>query len=225
MNPSRSEKAQKDLDNAVALLLVGPSSDTALGLVRACRRSRAEAEGAGNGKHEVYDELYRDSRALHHAVILLESDPEIINRNSLARILTGIEPVVKNLNNLKNALSPENRNAAGILSTIISVSLEIGAATQYIESAKLNANVHFEEGMIDIEERLVLLMSDMVRDPDERVERASVFCDDIRMAVDTPEGRAAVLFILWTLILIVSYGKAKASMGKTGWIQAPGTPP
>ena len=191
----------KELDGAVALFLLDPSSSTALSVVRAVRRLKAEASDRRGGAGQI-DDLYLDARALHHAVILLESDPVVVERNALARILVALEPVMQTL---KVAFKPKRRTTRKLLDDVLGAILDIGSASQYLEVARLNADMHFEEEMLNVEERLIALFEDVIPGSLDRMELAADFCDRVRAGAGAPENKAVLIFALRTLVCIISY--------------------
>ncbi len=207
MENDDAENSTSLLDGMMALLLVQPSSTSALSFLRAVRSIRSSRSFShGRQKEGLVDQLYADARNLHHILLLLETDPEIIRRNSLARILVGAEQVLSGLKDLQSADGP---SSVSILEKIPEIVLNIGSATQYLNAAKLNESMNFEEELVNTEERLITIMEFMIPDDYKRSKFVMELCDRTR-SMKIPSGqKGAILFIFWLFITLISYRRVK----------------
>ena len=195
------------LDEMMALLLVRPTSTTALSFLRAVRSIQFNQSSSRSRDAEVIvQRLYGDARNLHHIMLLLETDPEIIRRNSLARILVGAEQI---LDGLKDLHSSDKLSSVNILEKIPGIVLNIGSATQYLNAAKLNEKLNFEEELVNTEERLISILEFNITDHSERSKFVVEICDRIRSMKISPGHKAAILFIFWLFIALISYRRVK----------------
>ena len=201
MENDDAENSTSLLDGMMALLLVQPSSTSALSFLRAVRSIRSSRSFShGRQKEGLVDQLYADARNLHHILLLLETDPEIIRRNSLARILVGAEQVLSGLKDLQSADGP---SSVSILEKIPEIVLNIGSATQYLNAAKLNESMNFEEELVNT------IMEFMIPDDYKRSKFVMELCDRTR-SMKIPSGqKGAILFIFWLFITLISYRRVK----------------
>ena len=196
-----------NLDKAMAIFLLQPSSPASLALVRVARSIKMIMKCMGRPDDQGFVEaLYEDAKSLHQTVIVLESDPEAVRMNSLARILTGIGP---SLNIAANLRSRGKEAASDILKEIASMILEVGAATQYLDSTRLSAKVHFEQELLELEECLIQRLEPLIGDPFDRAEKVAEFCDGLRSVNKETEEKVLTLFIMRIFIAILSYKSVK----------------
>ncbi len=197
----------ENLDRAVASYMMKPDSRAALRLAREVRTIMVEAGSDGN---ELVAELCRrnheDCLKLHDAVLTLESDPEIVKRNLVARAISGIFPV---LNAVEEFRTFEDRAVWDVVINSIGVLAEIATATQYLESTRLQANAHNERSLVEIEERLVQLARGTEDDHLEKIAIIEEFLDEVRDIQMAPREKPIVPFIIWSMISVISYKELK----------------
>ena len=186
------------LDKAVALFLMRPSSHNALEIVRATRRISLLEDDHGPN----IQGLMRDASALYRSAIIMESDPEIIKRNTLARVLAGLGPVLSGWEEIKTL---EDRRWDEILMSVGSVVSEVASSTQYLETARLTTRLHFKEELFGIEERMIRLAREHGGADKEKLGSIEGYIDGIMEKVDVPREKPLLVFSLATVIMVISY--------------------
>ncbi|MGA1822323.1 MAG: hypothetical protein ACMUIG_07335 [Thermoplasmatota archaeon] len=194
----------KDLDEAVAIFLAAPDSKGAL---RIAREARALSHDGGDLEDRCAD-LHETALSLHRSAVILESDPEIVKKNTLARLLASIMPA---LNTWEEIRSMEDRGPEEVIVNILGIISEVATGTQYLESARMNTMAHFEEEMVRIEERMAEIAARSGDNVPEKIRAVEVFLDGIRARNMKPMERPLAAFSLWILLMILSYKRIKDS--------------
>src|SRR5512137_326748 len=135
-----------DLDTAMALVLASPSSVNVRRLIREVRLERASLSDVGSV--HASEDLQQDCMMLHRSALVLESDPEIVERNTMARVLSGIAPVVDAFQEVRTF---HQKNAVEIFSDVVQILAEVETASQYLAGARLQTESHFSESMLLLE--------------------------------------------------------------------------
>lgn len=192
-----------DLDRAMAKMLLETSSSSILDLARAARIERARMMDEGNvSKAQRLSLLYNDCVHLYGCALDLESDPEIVRRNSIARLLNTISPVLLSIQDIR---SLEKRGPIDAISTVISTLSDFASASQYLASSKLITEAHYRENMMEMEERLAEHIEASGEDVKERLMALSKMMDDL-LQEDLPVvSKPFVPLLIWTLIVVMSY--------------------
>lgn len=198
------------LDEAVAVLLAKPSTRNALSLAREARALEMEWATVKDKKSIMARELYGDAVELHNAIIAFENDPQMVDQNALARVLSGITPA---LLSLEEYLSGEDVNFWEILIDGSAVAFHLVATTPYITSAKYAVDTHFMEELISVEDRLVTLLCQNGEDITTSISRAADMCDRWREKNLSHSEKPALIFLLRYIILILSYKHFKEGIG------------
>lgn len=191
-----------DLDKAVAVFLASPDSRGALQIAR-------EARALSFDRDDLADrcaDLHNDALSLHRSAVLLESDPEIVKMNTLARLLASVMPA---LNTWEEIKTMEDRGPEEVIVNILGIISEVATGTQYLESARMNTMAHFEEEMVRIEERMVHLAESSEGKAPEKIRAVEAFLDGIRERAVKPSERPLIAFSLWILMMILSYKRIK----------------
>jgi len=186
------------------MFLVSPSSRSALEICRKARHMRVD-----RNKMELVDNLYSDSRELYRSALFLESDPEIVRRNTLARVLAGISPF---LDTWEEFVSLEDRTVNEIGLNLLRIVSDLSSASQYLETARINTDLHFKEHLFSIEERMVRMVQDSGMDVTERTLLVGTFIDNIRDKTVDPYQKPVIIFSLWTILCVISYRTLKDVM-------------
>ena len=201
----------KELDKVVAFMLVRPSSASVHSVIREARSLEGKSRSEGNDEVvKGLNGLYRDALSLHDSIVTLESDPEIVKRNMLARIITAVFPVLNGLESFRNF---PKKPLWDLFMSGLSVAAEISTATQYLESANLAAKAHFERDLVRIEDRVLELASSEGLDMVEARPAIEDYFDSLRKADIPTTQRPVVPFLLWLVICTVSYKRTKSMAG------------
>ena len=193
------------LDKAVALFLMRPSSATALGVAREARKLSIRIDGP-DGR---LDGLTKDASDLFRSALIMEADPEIVKRNTLARVLAGLGPFLSAWEEVKTL---EDRTWDEILISAGSVVSEVASSTQYLESARLTTHLHFREELYGIEDRMVKIAAEHGGDLERKIGRVEDFIDGIVRDTEDPKEKPVVLFSLRTVIMVISYRLVKENI-------------
>lgn len=197
----------KELDEALAHYLMRPDSRAALNMAREARTVRIDAELSGRKDiANLCTDHHNDCLKLHDAVLTLESDPEIVKRNLVARVISGVFPV---LNAVEEFRSFEDRSVWDMLINSFGVLSEIATATQYLEATRLSASAHNERVLVEIEERMVRMARLTQGDLKDKTELIENFLDSVREIKINPREKPLVPFVIWSLIVMISYKHLK----------------
>lgn len=201
------EDVMEGSDKAVAICLVKPSSTAALAMVREARKVMFHTSVTSD------EDLLREAKGfhsdclmLHESILMLESDPEIVKRNVIARVISGIFPV---LNTIEEFRSMEDRTHWDLLMDGIGILAELSQATQYLEATKMTANAHSESALLRVEERLVVLARRGAGEIDSKISAIEDFLDDVRRLNLGPREKPMITFMMWTFISVLSYRRLK----------------
>lgn len=198
------DAAVKELDESIALMLVEPSSKAALKLIRTVDVLRLSVDD--NTALAALSSLHDDAMELQDVVLTLETDPEMVKRNMLARVISGVFPV---LNTIEEFRSFEDKGFIDLFIDSMGVVSEVATATQYLESTRLSSAAHLERNLVKVEARFIELAASSAKAPLESALLVQGFMDDIRMH-DLPTRQKVFLpFLLWMIIIVLSYKKVK----------------
>jgi len=187
----------------MADLLVSPSSDAVLRLMREARKGSASSMMAGEVERaQSLAPLIADCSELYRAALSLESDPEIVSRNTIARLLGSLSPFLLSVQDIR---SLKDKGPLEVLMTFMTTAAEFASASQYLASSQLATEAHFRENLLEVEERFM----DMAQTSDdgtlEAIEAVESFMDSVR-SMDVPaEVKPFIPFLLWTLIVVLDY--------------------
>jgi len=195
------------LDRGMALCLAEPSSRSALTFYRAARVLELKVldDGDGTGASAL-SELCQDILQLHDSVLTLESDPEILERNTLARAISAIFPV---LNSIEEVRTLRERSPYDLFIGGLSIISEIAQASQYLEVSRLSASSHFERGLVGVEDRLTGMMATPGADIGTKAAQVHRFMDSLRALDIGVKEKPFIPFLLWTFVVAISYRRAK----------------
>lgn len=200
------------LDKAMALMIVDPGTMTVHNVIRETRSLKAEARSENDGKlATLIDGLHKDALSLHDSVVTLESDPEIVKRNMLARMITAVFPVINGIEGFRNF--PE-KSLWELFMSGLAIAAEISTGTQYLEAANLNATAHFERDLVKLEGRIIELAVEEGFDASSVSGPIEGYFDSLRKADIPSSQKPLVPFLFWLLISIVSYKRLKTDLSK-----------
>ncbi|MCK5773007.1 MAG: hypothetical protein KAH57_04405 [Thermoplasmata archaeon] len=201
------EDLMEGLDRAVAVCLVEPSSAAALSMIREARKVTLHTSVTSDeGLLKEATGFHSDCLMLHGSILILESDPEIVKRNVIARAISGIFPV---LNTIEEFRSMEDRSHWDLMLDGIGILAELSQATQYLEATRMTANAHSETALVTVEERLVVLARRGAGDIDSKISAIEDFLDDVRRLNLGPGEKPLITFMMWTFISVLSYRRLK----------------
>ncbi|MBN1539235.1 MAG: hypothetical protein JW939_03750 [Candidatus Thermoplasmatota archaeon] len=200
-----AQASMKGIDEAMAKFLLQPSSGNVLPMIRETRRFMIL-----NRDHHELEEMagvhLRNCTELHGAVLTLESDPEIVKRNILARSISAIFPV---MNTFEEIHSLSEKRPLEVLMNGLSILSEITQATQYLEATKLTSWANSERALVKVEDGLIELALETPGEPGSELEAVEGFMDAVRAFELEPKDRPFIPFLLWTFISVISYKKLK----------------
>ena len=199
----------KNLDEAMAVLLAAPSTKNALSLARYARALEMEWAKAKKNDSTIFGQLYSDAVNLHHAILAFENDPQMVDQNAMARVLSGITPAILSL---EEYLSGEDVDFWEILMDGSAVAFHLVATTPYITSAKYAVDTHFHEELVSVEDRLVAILHENGQDIQASISKASELCDSFRKKNLSHAEKPAHIFLLRYIIMILSYNNFKESI-------------
>jgi hypothetical protein len=199
----------KELDEAMAVLLTAPSTRSALILARKARAMEMGWEKATKKDSTVLGQLYSDAVALHNAIVAFENDPQMVDQNALARVLSGITPA---LLSLEEYLSGEDVDFWEILIDGSAVAFHYVATTPYITSAKYAVDTHFHEELVSIEDRLATVLHETGQDIQTSMRKSAELCDSFRKKSLSHVEKPALIFLLRFVIMILTYNNFKESV-------------
>ncbi len=198
------------VDEAVAIFLVSPSSANALSIIRKARRIQAVLSVYHDKEHvRIVKRFQEDAHKLHDSILTLETDPQIVKHNLLARVITAVFPVMNTLEDLRNI---GDKDIYGMFMNGLSTVAEISTATQYLEGTRVIALAHFERAMVSIESRLSEIIMNGVEKVPDGLDALENFTDSLRNVDIPPRERPFLPFVLWTLILVISYRELRSTI-------------
>jgi hypothetical protein len=204
-----AESGIKNLDETMAVLLAAPSTKNALSLARNARALEMEWAKAKKMNSSIFGQLYSDAVNLHNAILAFENDPQMVDQNAMARVLSGITPA---LLSLEEYLSGEDVDFWEILMDGSAVAFHVVASTPYITSAKYAVDTHFHEELVSVEDRLVAILHENGQDIQDSLTKSAELCDSFRKRDLSHTEKPAIIFLLRYIIMILSYNNFKESM-------------
>jgi hypothetical protein len=192
----------KNLDLAMAALFTGPTTKSTLDFARKVRALELNHKRYSKDEQEMIRSMYSDAMSLHHAILVFETDPELVSQNALARILSTLTPA---LLSLEEYLSGEDVNFWEILIDGTAVASHMVSTTPYVTGARLTVDFHFQEDLVKIEERLTKLFYANGQNVNESINRAIEICDELRQKNLNDSAKPAYIFLFWYCIVIISY--------------------
>ena len=196
----------KSLDEAMAILLTKPSIENALSFARKVKIVELKLPEKSNKELEQTRQLYYDAINLHHAILIFESDPKLVEQNALARVLSGLTPA---LLSLEEYLSGEDVELWELLIDGSAVVSHFISTTPYVTSSKITVDFRFQEELVKVEDRLSSLLILPGKDVKEGIEQAAKICDSLRKKNLSHIEKPGIIFVLWYSIVIISYKNFK----------------
>lgn len=198
------------LDVALAKFLVEPSSRCAVEMRRSARQIMFGARIKGDAQIEKMAlEHMKDCTMLHDSVLTLESDPEIVKRNIIARVISGVFPL---LNTFEELRTLEDRSVYELLTSTLGIVSEVATATQYLEGTRLSAMAHTERALLNLEDRFMELVTERGHGSGEELDGIERLMNRLRELELPPRERPFIPLLLWTLISVISYRKLKEEL-------------
>jgi len=202
-----NEISSRGMDEACALFLVDPTSGHALNMVREARKLKIMVrDGERDDLLEPVEALIQDSLKLQGAILTLESDPEILKRNILARVISAVFPLMNTLEDLRTF---EQKDAYDMFLNGLSTVAEISTATQYLDGTRLAATARFESAMVEIENRMSGLVMEAGGDHLKQLSKLEDFLDSLRTLVLPTRQKPMIPFLLWLAVAVISYRRVK----------------
>jgi len=199
--------SSKGVDKTMAKVLVQPSSPSALEMVREARRWKAIAIADKKEKLVMKVQGHLDnSIELYNVILTLESDPEIVKRNMLARAISGIFPL---LNTIEEFRSFEDQTTFDMLMNGMGIISELAQATQYLEATRLSSLAHTERALVKVEQRLADLALETPGDVNLEMDAIEGFIDSVRSLDMNTRDRPFIPYMLWMFICVISYKRMK----------------
>jgi hypothetical protein len=206
-------EAVKDLDEAMAVLLADLNSSRILQCARQARRLSILLAREPHAARPLVEGLTGDLGRLHGAVLVLERDPEVIRRNTLAAVLMSLSPLVVGVQDLVS--SPDFAWwKVGVEGLVLG--LEVMGTTQYLEAAKLISGTEYERSLWELEERVMEWVAARAEPGQLAARQRSIadFFDGLKGDQYRSEQRPAVYFILCLLVTLVSYSLVRQEFQK-----------
>jgi len=200
----------KDLDVSMGLLLTKPSQNNVLSFARQAKAVSVLLKKAKSHDSQTVLELYSDAVALHHAIVVFNTDPNLVKENSMARLLSGLTPA---LLSLEEFISGEDVNFWEILIDGSAVISHVIATTPYVTAAKSLVDFRFEKELVKVEERLVTLFNANGTDHLESISKAAAICDELRKMNLGYSEKPGYIFLFRYSILIITYKNFKDDLG------------
>jgi hypothetical protein len=195
----------KELDILMAQLISSPTTENVLDFARKVRVMELNQKKSTK-EFGVLGKMYSDALSLHHAVLIFETDPELVAQNAMARVLSGITPA---LLSFEEYLSHEDMKFWEILIDGTAVVSHWVSTTPYVTGAKMQVDFRFQEELVKVEERLTELFLENGESAEESVKRASEFCDNLRKNDLGEVEKPGYIFFLWYAMVMVSYKNFK----------------
>jgi hypothetical protein len=206
-----NHEAANALDEAMALMLADLNSTNILNCARKARLLANLLAVEHHGSHRLVEGLAGDLSRLCKSVLVLERDPEVIRRNTLAMVLMSLSPLTVGIQDL---LSSPDFPLWKIGMEGLVLGLEVMGTTQYLEAAKLIAGTEYECNLWELEGRSMELIagrSDAARLPAQQ-QSISGFFDSLKGDNYRHEQRPAVFFVLALLLSIISYSMVRNAL-------------
>ena len=203
----------KQLDEAMAVMLADLNSANILRCARQARQVGILLAMDDNESQRLVKDLTEDLSRLYRSVLVLERDPEVIRRNTLAAVLMSLSPVMVGIQDLVS--SPDFPLwKVGIEGLVLG--LEVMGTTQYLEAAKLISGTEYESSLWELEGRAMAWIASR-SDPDnlaQRQQSLSAFFDELKGDKYRHEQRPAVYFLLCLIVAIISYSMVRKALQK-----------
>lgn len=193
---------QKDLDLKMAILFNSPTTENTLDFARKVRVVELKLKESQSELVDFVKKLYSDAISLHHAILVFETDPNLVSQNTLARLISGITPA---LLSFEDYLSKEDVKFWEILFDGAAVVSHWVSTTPYITGAKILLDFRFSEELVKVEERLTNLFIAQGKDAEESVKIAGEFCDDLRKKNLNDYEKPGLIFLFWYCLVMLSY--------------------
>ncbi len=155
--------------------------------------------------------LTDDLSRLYRSVLVLERDPEVIQRNTLAAVLMSLSPLMVGMQDLVS--SPDFPLWKVGMEGLV-LGLEVMGTTQYLQAAKLISATEYESGLWELERRAMEWIASR-SDPGnlaERLQSLAAFFDGLKGDRYRHEQRPAVYFVLCLILAIVSYSMVRKAL-------------
>lgn len=205
-------QAIREMDEAVAVMLVELSSKN---ILQASREAFQVAMVLKNQKDEKWKRaqgVTDDLGLLYESALMVERDPEVIQRNSLARVMMALSPMIIGFQDFVS--TPELPLwKVGTQATVLA--FEIIGSTQYLESAKLIVGAEYEKNLWDLERRATEILDERTDDPADvmsNMKKLSAFFDNFRGPEYPHEQKPSTFLVLSLLIFIIAYYDLKAAL-------------
>jgi hypothetical protein len=205
--------AVKQLDEAMAVMLADLNSANILRCARQARQLSILLAMESHRSRPVVEGLTGDLSRLHRSVMVLERDPEVIRRNTLAAVLMTLSPLVVGVQDL---LSSPDFPLWKVGMEGLVLGLEVMGTTQYLEAAKLISGTEYECGLWELEGRAmewIAARSD-AENLAPRQQSISAFFDGLKGDKYPSAQRPAVYLILCLILAIVSYAMVRKEFQK-----------
>jgi hypothetical protein len=200
--------AANQLDLAMAVMLAELNSANILGCARQARQLASVLAMNQHASRPLAEGLTGDLGRLYRSVLVLERDPEVIRRNTLAAVLMSLSPLVVGVQDL---LSSPDFPLWKVGMEALVLSLEVLGTTQYLEAAKLISGTEYEYGLWELEGRAMEWIAARSR-PDQlaaRQQSIAAFFDGLKGDHYSSEQRPVVYFVLCLLLAVISYSMVR----------------
>jgi hypothetical protein len=202
-------KELKDLDVLMGLLLTEPSTKNALSFARKVKAVSISLNEIKSLKPHLIKQLYSDAISLHHAILVFNTDPNLVAQNAMARVLSGLTPAILSL---EEYLSGEDVNFWEILMDGSAIFSHHVSTTPYVTASKYLVDFRFQDELVKVEERLVPLFTTTGQSGKEAISKAATICDEIREKDLGYSEKPGYIFLFWYSILIISYKNFKDNL-------------
>jgi hypothetical protein len=192
----------ENLNLKMATLFNSPNAQNVLDFARNIRSVELKMRESSSDKLDLVRTLYSDTISLHHAILVFETDPNLVSNNAMARIISGVTPAILSL---EDYLSKEDTKFWELLFDGAAVVSHWVSTTPYVTGAKLLLDFRFANELVKIEERLTRLFIAQGKDIDESVRNAGEFCDDLRQKDLGDYEKPGYIFLFWYCLVMISY--------------------
>jgi len=205
--------AVKQLDEAMAVMLADLNSASILRCARQARQFSILLAMEDHESRRLVEGLTGDLSRLYRSVLVLERDPEVIRRNTLAAVLMSLSPLVVGIQDL---LSSPDFPLWKVGMEGLVLGLEVMGTTQYLEAAKLISGTEYECGLWELEGRAMEWIAGRSSPENlaQRQQSVSTLFDGLKGDKYRPEQRPAVYFILCLILAVISYSMVRKAFQK-----------
>ena len=203
--------AARTLNEAMALMLADLNSGS---ILNCARKARVLSDLLALERHGSYAQvagLTEDLSRLYKSVLVLERDPEVIRRNTLAAVLMSLSPLMVGIQDLVSSadFAPWKIGMEGLV-----LGLEVMGTTQYLEAAKLISGTEYECSLWELEGRWMELLSGRFKPHTLAPQQQSIstFFDSLRGDKYRAEQRPAVYLVLCLILAIISYAMVRKEL-------------